>query len=526
MDVTCPRCRMRHHVDPPPAGRARSRPLRFRCSDCGHTFPLVSESADGALPAAAEPPSRSLTEPLPVAQGERVEQVRVAGEVYDVADLATLQRWVLEGRVDPADEVCEPGNRWTTLGDRPDFHLFFVAASALGVPRDAPMTAFVEAPTAPEHDPFAPPAEFFLGDRPRGVPPRLDSLPPSLLGPRDEDRAKDESAALQAAPDPLPVQAEPRFIGFQLGSDTDPQEATVEEVRPVELDIAPIPLGGQSPPSRGDLADDFMLAGVLPESAPPTLPPDFGDGPVPVTVVPRLPRSVLDDDPYEEPVRVGRGPEWMIGGALGLAVLLAFGGWLFAGPEGEPEREKAASASAEAGAEVVAAPVEAAKLEAEIAADEAELSAPVEEAVAKPVPPPKPAVAAVPPPVPKPVAAPKPAVAAPKPAVAAVPRPAPKPAVAAPKPAETGGSAKSLTAQGWKAMDDGDANAAHGFFARALQKSPGSAGALYGRGYANERLGDKGSAKSDYCSASAKAGADTELVRELESGLRRVGGPC
>lgn len=528
MEVTCPRCRMRHHADPPTTGRARSRPLRFRCSDCGHTFPLDAETAGGALSAAAEPPSRAPIEPLPVLAGGRVEQVRVAGEVYDVADLATLQRWVLEGRVDPADEVCEPGNRWTTIGDRPDFHLFFVAAGALGVPRDALVSTVLANRTAPSPDLRELPVEFFLGELPRGVPARLEPPAPVVVGSVDEVpgerpvatrqlRAIDDPDALVSAPARPPLQAEPRFLGFQFGKDTDTQEATIEEVRPVEIDIAPVPVAGQSLPSRGDLADDFMLSGILPESAPAVPALDFGDGSVPATVVPRPPPSVLDDDPYEEPVRVGRGPEWMFAGALVLAVLMAGGGWMFGHPAGKTGGEKgeAAEAPGPAGSEVVAAPVEADKIEAEIAAEEAELSVPVEEPVAKPSPP----VVA-----PKPVAKPAPPVAAPKPAVAAAPRPAPK--SAAPKPAETGGSAKGLTDQGWKAMDVGDANGAHGFFARALQKSPGSAWALYGRGYANEKLGDKGSAKADYCAATAKAGTDIELVRELEGGLGRIGGGC
>jgi uncharacterized caspase-like protein len=126
------------------------------------------------------------------------------------------------------------------------------------------------------------------------------------------------------------------------------------------------------------------------------------------------------------------------------------------------------------------------------------------------------------PPTPSPKQAEKPAATVARaPASPEAPEPAPWTESAA-----GGGSARSLNDAGWKAIDKGDLEGAHGFFTRALQKDARAGWALYGRGYANEKLGDKLSAAADYCSARAVATSDADLARELDGGLRRLGKGC
>ena len=112
--------------------------------------------------------------------------------------------------------------------------------------------------------------------------------------------------------------------------------------------------------------------------------------------------------------------------------------------------------------------------------------------------------------------------AEPKPAAKAEPKPVAK---AEPKPAEKPPSGKRLVTDAWKAVDAGEYDKAHGLFDRAFEAS-GSATALYGRGYTNEKLGDKVSAADDYCHALAVGGLDVDMTREVEGGLRRVGRAC
>jgi formylglycine-generating enzyme required for sulfatase activity len=90
--------------------------------------------------------------------------------------------------------------------------------------------------------------------------------------------------------------------------------------------------------------------------------------------------------------------------------------------------------------------------------------------------------------------------------------------------ATTVGSPKKLIGQAWKSIETGEYEKAHSLFDRALQGGP-SVDALYGRGYANEKLGDAESAADDYCQAIA-SGAAPETSREIEARLRRVGRSC
>ncbi|MDP2308799.1 MAG: hypothetical protein Q8P18_22450 [Pseudomonadota bacterium] len=89
----------------------------------------------------------------------------------------------------------------------------------------------------------------------------------------------------------------------------------------------------------------------------------------------------------------------------------------------------------------------------------------------------------------------------------------------------TGGSPKKLVEQGWKAVEAGDYTKAHGLFERALQGGS-AADALFGRGYANEKLGDGVSASNDYCRALKGAAVSIDMQREIEGGLRRLGHSC
>lgn len=91
--------------------------------------------------------------------------------------------------------------------------------------------------------------------------------------------------------------------------------------------------------------------------------------------------------------------------------------------------------------------------------------------------------------------------------------------------ASTGGSPKKLVEQGWKAVEAGDYTKAHGLFDRALQGGTG-ADALFGRGYANEKLGDGVSATDDYCRALNGGAVSIDMQREIEGGLRRLGRSC
>ena len=205
----------------------------------------------------------------------------------------------------------------------------------------------------------------------------------------------------------------------------------------------------------------------------------------------------------------------MIGGLFVVAAIIAVGGWAFTRPPAGTVPEAAAESPvmAEPGRAELPPPPPPPNPD-----DEAARAAAQAAAMAEPLEPEEATVAAAEPKAVAPKAA-EPKAAEPK---AAEPKAA-EPKAAAPA---SGGNARTLTDAGWKAIDGGDVTGAHGLFARALQKDPGSAWALYGRGYANEKLGDTVSASADYCAARGRSGADTELQRELDGGLRRLGAGC
>ena len=51
--------------------------------------------------------------------------LRQDGVSYHVPDVATLQRWIVERRVLPTDELDFGGGQWVQAGDRPDLASFF-----------------------------------------------------------------------------------------------------------------------------------------------------------------------------------------------------------------------------------------------------------------------------------------------------------------------------------------------------------------------------------------------------------------
>jgi hypothetical protein len=81
-----------------------------------------------------------------------------------------------------------------------------------------------------------------------------------------------------------------------------------------------------------------------------------------------------------------------------------------------------------------------------------------------------------------------------------------------------------LAEQGWTAIEEGEYEKARHLFDGAI--SGGVAGkSLYGRAYANEKLGNAGAAVRDYCRAMTDPDAASLRV-EIEGNLARLGAAC
>jgi hypothetical protein len=542
VEITCPRCTARHDIDLPGGARARSaRPLRFRCSHCGHSFtvdPAVAAAVAGAgaqrapernlPPAAAEAPPSS-RHGAPVAPAlptgarspggsasqpvtEAITRVQVQGHPFDIPDLATLQRWILEERVRPDDLCARDGGPWVPLHTRAELALFFSAAARLSE-SPAAIERLVAPPIVPPL-PSSDPATVLLA----GAPHALD----------DAERATTVADPPTAAPgDPEDTRAQSTLLAPFL---PEPREApTVVSAPDLSRDVPALPMGATSGSANEPAA-------TSPFGGPPSRPlGDFGPSPGVAGTLAPVPdadnafdfpaqpdHDVFTDAAPRAPARAARG--LVTGVVVVLAVIGVFAGVrsFGSGSHARPEAEPAAAAR------TAEPPAAKPPLEAEPATPtDPPAAAAASDAPAVPAEPP---AAAVPAPAPEAPANPAPSAAAPPTAAPAAKAPAREkvaPSTAAgtksTRPASSGVPQRMLS-EGWKAVEAGDFEAAHDRFSLALQ-GKASAGALYGRGYANEKLGRKGEAGSDYCRALGLE-ADVDLTREIQSGLRRIGHAC
>ncbi len=132
MDVTCERCSTAYEFD---ETLISDKGTTVKCTNCGHLFRLFRQSA---------PPATS--------SGPRPWLLRRRnGEESTFAELATLQQWILDGKVDREDEISRTGEVWKRLGTIAELATFFAAAEAARpqverVRRKTPAGGFAQPP--------------------------------------------------------------------------------------------------------------------------------------------------------------------------------------------------------------------------------------------------------------------------------------------------------------------------------------------------------------------------------------------
>lgn len=146
-NIVCEKCNTMYRYDAsriPPQGR------KVRCSTCGHIFvamPRTAPSPRSTLATEADPGEQSSREAAREEEEEselqlddeespkRREQVeaqkknrillRQDSTRYAVADIATLQRWIVERRVSREAELSMDGEVWERIADRTELAPFF-----------------------------------------------------------------------------------------------------------------------------------------------------------------------------------------------------------------------------------------------------------------------------------------------------------------------------------------------------------------------------------------------------------------
>lgn len=575
MKIQCENCSVEHELDPPAWVVSSGRPFRFRCSSCGHSQ-MVSPSKGAAEDAPPRPPAEPAPpQLLPDAQAVQAPPsesgsappvyLKQDGKVYLVRDWATVQRWIMERRVEREDLVSEGGVRWEPIGNRPELGSFFAAVEQLEAQEQHPAAAPLPSatPTLAEFTPppfpaSAPPAP------PAATPPPNPFANPFPFGePEDEPpssgrfgRLDDDTEGVPMGLPPLPTEEE-----GAPGEDEYPTQPAVRRGRLSEPTLAPADdLLTPPPASERDtritgspipvLPDPAMLRAdtIPPDVAPPQLPPTPAPAPrveVPAPVRPAQPSAlalattVIHEEPPEE-AHLGDDP--FFGKAAAAHDTAAPDDWeVPPPPRGLPGWVLPLAAGFTfvvlVGAVAVVALSNMGKgehtppPEHEVEPDLTKVITPPEPEKA-PEPPPAadtdaPAVADGTPAEGAPTEAPTVAAGS---VVDAGKAPPEKPPVTATDPSkppvEKAVSPSKLIDKGWAAVDRGDLVAAGSSFQKALGAAPENADANYGYGYVLLKQGQNDLAARHLCRARSIAGDNSDIGREANGMLQASGLSC
>ncbi|MBK04731.1 MAG: hypothetical protein CL920_31640 [Deltaproteobacteria bacterium] len=114
MDVVCEKCSAVYELD---LTQVKGPSVRVKCSTCGHTFRVFK------------------SEPEPSPKAEVLEDWNIRfrdGASAQVPDQATLQRWIIDGKVKRDDEISKDGKQWQLIGNVESFVPFFELIEKLG----------------------------------------------------------------------------------------------------------------------------------------------------------------------------------------------------------------------------------------------------------------------------------------------------------------------------------------------------------------------------------------------------------
>jgi predicted Zn finger-like uncharacterized protein len=165
MSVRCEHCKTEYDFDEDRIGEAG---VAVTCTTCGHVFavrkntmatgPVKKSALENGTALRESPPLAGLPDASAVFEfappKPKEWKVRQANnrDTLTFKELATLQRWIIEGKVSRLDEISLTGESWKRLGNIAELAAFFkvVDEAKRGVEQPPP------APGAPERPPRAP----------------------------------------------------------------------------------------------------------------------------------------------------------------------------------------------------------------------------------------------------------------------------------------------------------------------------------------------------------------------------------
>ncbi|MCB9537843.1 MAG: zinc-ribbon domain-containing protein [Myxococcales bacterium] len=256
MDVKCEKCGTEYEFDDAKVTEAG---ITVKCTNCGHLFRVVRHRVVfDESPVASEP------EPEPAESRTPSHQWRIrtgGGDVHAFKDLATLQQWIVQGKVARDDQISKTGDNWKPLGSIVELASFFPGEDT---PAPAPMPADRDTvPLTPAPGPAPPPpqsrsdlldtGEFRLegpDDRPTIRTPAIDV---QRTSPAHRATPGPQRVARRAPPPPPP---------------TPPPSVAVTRTPPPGLraQATPMSFDGELPPGyrpAGSATARGFLIGVL-----------------------------------------------------------------------------------------------------------------------------------------------------------------------------------------------------------------------------------------------------------------------
>jgi predicted Zn finger-like uncharacterized protein len=113
MDVRCEKCSTEYEFD---ENRVGANGVTVKCTACGFVFKVRRPR---------KPPSRATTTLGKGPQGREWLVRKPDGQMIAFRELTTLQKWIVEGRINRDDEISKNGETWKRLGNILELEPFF-----------------------------------------------------------------------------------------------------------------------------------------------------------------------------------------------------------------------------------------------------------------------------------------------------------------------------------------------------------------------------------------------------------------
>lgn len=220
MDVRCEKCKTDYEFDD---ARITEAGVTVKCTTCGHVFKVKKKALVVTVPVSADdgqtsvspassvaaPPAGtgafvpSMPGPTPAPKDKEWKVRQANGNVFSFKELTTLQKWIVERKVNRDDEISLNGDTWKRLGNIAELASFFQVVDE--AQKGQQLQALQSAGALGYVPPGATPAGGY-------AIPSGDALPPQLSfpGPAAFRSAAPMQSAAMTASAPPPMQAPPQ----------------------------------------------------------------------------------------------------------------------------------------------------------------------------------------------------------------------------------------------------------------------------------------------------------------------------